>query len=87
MIDSLKVSVGGLDLDARLDRLEHATGADQEIEIGVDQHYGIKVIVRGGEWTKIRFREAGGWSAPMDTRELIRSVFARKLPTRPKGAK
>jgi hypothetical protein len=77
MIDSVVLRRGGRVIFEKPGRDEVGQGSPQvasEIEIAVDQHFGIR-IVQGQTWTTISFREAGEWSKPEDTRKLIRAAL------------
>ncbi len=72
MIDWLTARLPGVSVDASLDGARHGSTDEDGVEIGFDQHYGLRITIRG-QWTEIQFREADTWSAPIDTRELVRS--------------
>jgi hypothetical protein len=49
-----------------------------QVEIWIDQHYGIRIAHVGREqWTSIQFREANTWSSPVDTRALARDQLSQ----------
>lgn len=52
-----------------------AADGPTELEVTVDQHYGLRIQRSPeGPWTVISFREGGTWSAPVDTREVVRAA-------------
>ena len=79
MIDEVKVrSADRVIFELHSEPRARTAGNDEaiEVELAVDQHYGIRVV-RSGQWTTISFREAGEWSKLEDTRTIIRAALSK----------
>jgi hypothetical protein len=73
MIDKLEATLPGFTLNVLLDRIKSPVTGAESLEISFDQQYGLRIIA-GPQWTEIQFREAGTWTAPQDSRALVRNL-------------
>ena len=65
---SSKIEQGG----DREPSMQKDKAAITSVELAFDQHFGIRVEVLEGQWSKVSFREGGLWSQPFDTRAIVR---------------
>jgi len=76
MIEKFDAKLPGFTLTTSLVQRAAPDSGEGALEISLDQHYGIRIVV-GKQWTKIQFREANTWSSLTDTRDLIREQLNR----------